>query len=182
MLLSDREIRMAMQSGDLVIDPPPSSESGQIQPASIDLRLDDTIWVVEDDPPASNLPQLEDFNFERYLAEFATEINIRAIGGFRLMPGNFVIGKTFETVRLSNLLSGRVEGRSRLARLGVGIHVTAPKIDPGFNNPITLEIFHVGKVGVFIPHRAVICTLLVERLGEAAGQSYRGIFQGEATP
>lgn len=182
MLLSDREIRMAMQNGDLVIDPTPSADSGQFQPASVDLRLDDTIWIVQDDPQVPNIPMLEEFNFERYLAEFATEANIEAIGGFRLMPGNFVIGKTVETVGLSNLLSGRVEGRSRLARLGVGVHVTAPKIDPGFKNQITLEIFHVGKVPVFIPNRAVICTLLVEKLGEPAGQEYEGMFQGGVTP
>ena len=178
MLLSDREIHMAMQSGDLVIDPPPSANSGQFQPASVDLRLDDTIWVVKDNPSVPNIPMLEEFNFQRYLEEFTTEANIEAIGGFRLMPGDFVIGRTTETIGLSNLLSGRVEGRSRLARLGVGVHVTAPKIDPGFNNQITLEIFHVGKVPVFIPNRSVICTLLVERLGEPAGRGYHGSFQG----
>lgn len=178
MLLSDREIRTAIESGDLVIDPLPPDDSGQFQPASVDLRLDDTIWVVKDDPSVSNIPMLDQFNFVRYLAEFAIEANIKTIGGFRLTPGDFVIGKTFETVELSNALSGRVEGRRRLARLGVGVHVTAPKIDPGFNNQITLEIFHVGKVPVFIPNGAVICTLLVERLGEPAGREYHGIFQG----
>lgn len=178
MLLSDLEIRRAIESGDLSINPQLSENSRQFQPASVDLRLDDTIWVVQDSPRVSNIPMLDEFSFERYLAEFATEANISTTGGFRLMAGDFVIGRTFESVGLSNLLSGRVEGRSRLARLGVGVHVTAPKIDPGFNNQITLEIFHVGKVPLFIPHRAVICTLLVERLGEPAGQEYQGMFQG----
>ena len=68
---------------------------------------------------------------DRYLEEHATKTDISVLGGFRLMPGDFVIGRTVETVGLSSLLSGRVEGRSRLARLGVGVHVTAPKIDPG---------------------------------------------------
>lgn len=131
MLLSDREIRKAIESGDLSIYPQLSENSGQFQPASVDLRLDDTIWVVQDSPRVSNIPTLDEFSFERYLAEFATEANISTIGGFRLMPGDFVIGRTYETVGLSNLLSGRVEGRSRLARLGVGVHVTAPKMTPG---------------------------------------------------
>ena len=116
MLLSDRELRLAIQSGDLLIDPPPPYDSERWQAASID--------------------------------------------------------------RLSNFLSGRVEGRSRLARLGIGIHVTAPKIDPGYKNQITLEIFHVGKTKVLIPVHMTICTLLVERLGYPAGQRYQGIFQG----
>ena len=178
MLLSDREIRMVIESGDLLIDPPLPYGSEQFQPASVDLRLDATIWVPKSDIPGSNIPELEGFDFERYLEDHTTETNIEVIGGFRLRPGDFVIGRTAETVGLSNLLSGRVEGRSRLARLGVGVHVTAPKIDPGFKNQITLEIFHLGKVGVFVPHQAVICTLLVERLGYPAGQGYRGMFQG----
>jgi deoxycytidine triphosphate deaminase len=33
-----------------------------------------------------------------------------------------------------------VEGRSTFAEFGIGIHVTAPKIDPGYNNRITLEL------------------------------------------
>ena len=178
MLLSDLEIRMAMQSGDLLIDPPPPDGSEQFQAASVDLRLDATIWTPKDNPSGSSVPVLDDFDFDRYLDEHTTKLDIQAIGGFRLMPGNFIIGRTVETVGLSNLLSGRVEGRSRLARLGIGVHVTAPKIDPGFNNQITLEIFHLGKVGLFIPHQAVICTLLVERLGHPAGRGYHGIFQG----
>ena len=182
MLLSDREIRMAIGSGDLFIDPLPTDDSRQFQAASVDLRLDDTIWVAKDNPSVSNIPTIDEFNFSRYLEEFTTEANIGAIGGFRLTPGSFVIGRTLEWIRLSNSLSGRVEGRSRLARLGVGVHVTAPKIDPGFSNQITLEFFHVGKVPVFIPNRAVICTLLVERLGEPAGQEYEGLFQGEEMP
>lgn len=182
MLLSDQDIRMMLQSRHLVIDPPLPDNSQRFQPASIDLRLDATLWVPKADAPASSLPQLEEFDFDRYLEEHTVKTDISVLGGFRLMPGDFVIGRTAETVGLSSLLSGRVEGRSRLARLGVGVHVTAPKIDPGFNNKITLEIFHLGKVGVYIPHQAVICTLLIERLSQPARQGYQGMFQGDETP
>ena len=41
-----------------------------------------------------------------------------------------------------------VEGRSSWARVGVTIHVTAPKIDPGFDGRITLEMANFGKVAV----------------------------------
>jgi len=45
-------------------------------------------------------------------------------------------------------LVGLVEGRSSYARVGVTVHVTAPKIDPGFTAPITLEMANFGKVAV----------------------------------
>ena len=179
MLLSDRELHLAIESGDLFIDPPPPQDSERLQAASIDLRLDSTIWVQKDNIGSNaTIANVEDLDIDQYLNEYTDMINIAATNGFTLMPGGFVIGRTVETVGLSNFLSGRVEGRSRLARLGIGIHVTAPKIDPGFKNQITLEIFHVGKTKVLIPVHMTICTLLVERLGYPAGQRYQGIFQG----
>ncbi len=179
MLLSDRELRLAIQSGDLLIDPPPPYDSERWQAASIDLQLDSTIWVQRDNTSNNvTIANVEDLDIDQYLIKYTDEVNIAATGGFILVPGAFVIGRTLQTVGLSNFLSGRVEGRSRLARLGIGIHVTAPKIDPGYKNQITLEIFHVGKTKVLIPVHMTICTLLVERLGYPAGQRYQGIFQG----
>jgi len=37
-----------------------------------------------------------------------------------------------------------VEGKSSLARLGIGIHITAPTIHAGFKGPIQLEICNYG--------------------------------------
>ena len=144
MLLSDREIRIAIQSGDLLIDPIPPKDSERWQAASVDLRLDSTIWVQKEGitTPISNI---EDIDIEEYLNEYTTPANIDVTNGFTFRPGMLVLGQTLEWVGLSNLLSGRVEGRSRLARMGIGVHITAPKIDPGFENHITLEMFHIGK-------------------------------------
>src|SRR5262249_6835522 len=51
-------------------------------------------------------------------------------------------------VRIPPDLVGLVEGRSSWARVGVTIHVTAPKIDPGFDGRITLEMVNFGRVAV----------------------------------
>ena len=173
MLLSDREIQIAIEDGDLLIDPLPPEESGRWQPASIDLRLHPEIWVPNEavTTPISNI---EDIDIAEYLNEYFIQANVALTHGTTLKPGTFVLGRTMETVGLSKSLSGRVEGRSRLARVGIGVHITAPKIDPGFKNPITLEIFHNGKVDVWLPEEIVVCTLLVERLGWPAGRSYQG--------
>jgi len=63
-----------------------------------------------------------------------------------LHKGELVLAQTRETVHLPNDLMGLVEGRSSWARMGVGIHVTAPKIDPGWNRPITLELTNHSQV------------------------------------
>jgi dCTP deaminase len=67
---------------------------------------------------------------------------------YRLEPRAFVLAHTQERVTLPSDLVGLVEGRSSFARVGVSIHVTAPKIDPGFAGTITLEMFNFSNVAV----------------------------------
>lgn len=174
MLLSDGEIQLALESGELIVDPSPSSSS--LQPASIDLKLDTVIRIQKSGTAGITLDPIE-LDVNSYIRDYTDEVSISS-DGYTLRPGAFIIGKTVETVGLSNRLSGRVEGRSRLARLGVGVHITAPKIDPGFHNQITLEIFHLGTTNVKLSSGMTICTLLIERLGHPAGSGYHGMFQG----
>lgn len=70
------------------------------------------------------------------------------VDSFLLEPGQFVLAQTLEQVRMPNTLVGLVEGRSSFARIGISVHVTAPKIDPGFNGHITLEMANFGQVTV----------------------------------
>ena len=179
MLLSDGEILLAITNGELVIDPPLIPGDKRLQPASIDLMLDAALQRpknnVNREAITVDIAMLNDFN--AYIKETTVRDDI-PVHGIDLIPGDFIIGKTAERVSLSKRLSGRVEGRSRLARLGIGVHITAPKIDPGFDNQITLEIFHLGKTRVKLSGGMPICTLLVERLGHPAGEGYHGVFQG----
>jgi len=63
----------------------------------------------------------------------------------QLRRGELILAQTLETVHLPHDLMGMVEGRSSWARLGIGVHVTAPKIDPGYNRSITLELTNYAK-------------------------------------
>lgn len=56
--------------------------------------------------------------------------------------------RTLERIVIPNDLVGFVEGRSSFARVGITIHLTAPKIDPGFDGTITLEMANFGRVPV----------------------------------
>lgn len=67
---------------------------------------------------------------------------------FQLKPRGFVLAQTLEKVYMPAHLAGFVEGRSSWARLGITIHITAPKIDPGFQGRITLEMCNFGEVAV----------------------------------
>jgi dCTP deaminase len=90
--------------------------------------------------------------------------------------GAFVLATTFERIRLPNHLAARVEGKSSLARLGISVHFTAPKIDPGWQGPITLELYNLGAFVVELKPKMEICALIIERLGKPARQGYTGRF------
>lgn len=175
MLLSDGEIRESLAAGELLIEP---LNDDNIQHASVDLRLSETLRVQSPRPVSGVSIDPETLDIMPFLRANTTEEDLSGGRIWKLEPGDFVIGETVETVGFPLHLAGRVEGRSRLARLGVGVHITAPKIDPGFRNRITLEIFNLGPWAIELTAGMRICTLLVERLGRSAQAGYGGVFQG----
>lgn len=176
MLLSNAEIREAVDSGELTLDPV-DFDGGALQPASVDLRLSAIIRVQRSEAIGGISVDPEKLDVMDLLERYTDPVDISP-NGWDFEPGCFVLGNTIETVGLPLGLAGRVEGRSRLARLGVGVHVTAPKIDPGFHNSITLEIYNLGPWTVRLTAGMKICSLSVEKLGRAAKHGYAGVFQG----
>jgi dCTP deaminase len=77
---------------------------------------------------------------------------------FRLRPKEFKLAQTLETLYIPANLAAQVNGKSGLARSGLAVHATAPHINPGFEGPITLELFNHGEWELeFIPGRDLIC-------------------------
>ncbi|MYC28851.1 MAG: dCTP deaminase [Chloroflexi bacterium] len=178
MILSDLQILEMLDSGDLVITPF-SSDSGSIQPASIDLRLGPTISDPGTNPVEGIYVDPNKLDVSSFIR---SQSETRDISGEPLFlhPRQFVIGATLEHVTLSTRLGARVDGKSRLARLGVGVHITAPKIDPGFSNYITLEIFNLGPWTIMLQNEMEVCSLILEPLGRPALRGYEGAFQGSS--
>lgn len=122
MILSDKTIREYLSCGRLSIDP---IEPGQIQPASVDIRIGDTYSIVEESCDG--------------IIRLGSEIRYKTIQSERylLMPGQFVLATTMEYFRLGDDLTAFVEGRSSIGRLGLFIQ-NAGWVDPGFEGEITL--------------------------------------------
>jgi dCTP deaminase len=106
-----------------------------------------------------------------------------------LKQGEFVLSQTLETVTMPLDLMGLVEGRSSWARFGVSVHVTAPKIDPGFSAPITLEFTNHGSVDILLtaiknrPCQLMLLTLSTPLDSSAGyGTSADDIFAGQTKP
>lgn len=108
---------------------------------------------------------------------------------FRLKPGEFVLAQTLERIRIPEDLVGFVEGRSSWARAGITIHVTAPKIDPGFDGKVTLEMVNFGRISVDLraesdqPAQLMLMQLTTPlKEGALYGSDDRDTFQFQTDP
>ena len=177
MVLSDGEILEAMESGELEISPPEGYDA-LVKSASVDMRLDPFIRVVR--PEMIDHSEIIDpttmVNVQSKIASCSEERQLFPDQPFVLEPGVLVIASTAERVTLSKSLMARIEGKSSLARFGIQVHLTAPKIDPGWSNKITLEIINLAQFRVSLSPMMEIAALIVERLGRPAIQAYGGRF------
>jgi dCTP deaminase len=100
------------------------------------LRLDAKlqVWSAAAGPVAQATidPSDPEFNATTLASALATPEDCS--NGFEIQPGMFSLGWTIEKIQLphTSRIAARVEGRSSLARIGIGVHVTAPTIHAGF--------------------------------------------------
>ncbi|AIG64752.1 deoxycytidine triphosphate deaminase [Corynebacterium atypicum] len=140
MLLSDHDIRAAIDSGELGITP---FDPELIQPSSVDVRLDKFFRVFNNSRYTHIDPKQE-------MDELTTLVEVAEGDSFVLHPGEFVLASTLEEFRLPAHLAGRLEGKSSLGRLGLLTHSTAGFIDPGFSGFITLELSNVANLPIVL--------------------------------
>jgi dCTP deaminase len=199
MILSDREIGAALHYGHIIIEPRPAPELWSSM--AVDLTLANVLlrWKEPVPEPTGQMagpravrPARSGFNV-RAMSEdknLAEKIAISE-SGYPLNPGEFVLGYTMQFLYLPNQsrIAARGEGKSSLARLGVGIHVTAPTIHAGFGYnednpdqpglPIQLEVFNLGRFIVHLDSGMPICQLILEEVRETFIKGYIGRFSAQ---
>jgi dCTP deaminase len=162
-VLTREEILKEVRQGTIEIDP---FEEDQVGPGSIDLRLGHEFRVFK---KLRNACVVED----RVTLEDLTD-RIEVGDSFTLMPGETVLGITHERIRLPPNICGWLEGRSRFARMGLVIHMTASFVQPGINNRQVLEIGNLAPFPLVLKPGVRICQIIFERTeGEA---HYQGRF------
>ena len=162
MLLSDKDIRAAIESGRVVIDP---YDPTMIQPSSIDVRLDRYFRVFENHKYPHIDPSVEQPDLTRLVEPEGDE-------PFILHPGEFALASTYEVVTLPDDLASRLEGKSSLGRLGLLTHSTAGFIDPGFSGHVTLELSNVATLPIKLYPGMKIGQLCMFRLSSPAEHPY----------
>jgi dCTP deaminase len=137
-LLSDKDIRAAIASGRVALDP---YDPAMVQPSSVDVRIDRYFRVFENHRYPHIDPAVEQAELTRLVEPDGDE-------PFILHPGEFVLGSTYEVVSLPDDVSARLEGKSSLGRLGLLTHSTAGFIDAGFSGHVTLELSNVATLPI----------------------------------
>lgn len=178
MILTDREIQIALERGQIQITPLPDDLA--YSSTSLDLTLDSRITRFKQN--LSFLPRVidvthPDYDYDTALQELSTTEAILE-DGFDLPPRELVLGWTVEYVNIPSLtrLAARVEGKSSLARIGIGIHLTAPTIHAGFKGQIRLEIVNHGPAPIKLKAGMRICQLIFELTLGTPQSGYQGQF------
>ncbi|KLU16811.1 MULTISPECIES: dCTP deaminase [Xenorhabdus] len=171
MRLCDRDIIKWLDEGKLVITPRPPVE--RINGATADVRLGNQFRVFRGHTAAYidlSGPKAEvNAALDRVMSD---EITLPAGEAFFLHPGELALAVTLESVTLPDNLVGWLDGRSSLARLGLMVHVTAHRIDPGWQGQIVLEFYNSGKLPLALRPGMVIGALSFEPLSGSAERPY----------
>lgn len=172
MRLSDKSIIEALNSEKITIDPRPADES--ITGVTADLRLGSRFRVFSSHTtPYIDLSGSREEMNSAVDKVMSDEVVIEGDEAFFLHPGELALGITLESVTLPDDIVGWLDGRSSLARLGLLVHVTAHRIDPGWSGNIVLEFYNAGKLPLALRAGMAIGAISFETMTTSADRPYR---------
>lgn len=171
MRLCDADIKRYLDEGKITITPRPSDD--KISGATADVRLGNSFRVFrEHNTPYIDLSGPREEVSAQLNKVMSDEIIIGDDEAFFLHPGDLALATTLESVTLPANIVGWLDGRSSLARLGLMVHVTAHRIDPGWEGKIVLEFFNAGKLPLALRPNMAIGALSFEILSGEAEKPY----------
>ncbi|MFB6258742.1 MAG: dCTP deaminase [Flavobacteriales bacterium] len=167
-ILTQSKIIEAIEKGEIGIDP---FEPENVGPGSIDLRLGDRFRVFDGENGVFDVD--EEADHKKISSAYQRNTLV-------VQPQETVLGITKERITLPPYLCGWLEGRSRFARLGLMVHISASFMQPGISNHQVLEISNMGHLPMRLHANIRICQFVFqETRGEA---EYTGSFQDQGTP
>ena len=180
MVLSDRDILRAMDSGRIRIDPVPDL-GAQLGSVSIDFRLGSTFMVFEHSRHSFIDPRQP-----QSIGEAMRTIEMTDDQPFIMQPGDFALAATIESMDLADDILGRLEGRSSIARLGITVHSTAAVFEPGWRGTATMELSNLGRMAVALYPGMRICSFSFEEVSSPVMVPYHtkvgNKYAGQSTP
>lgn len=165
MILSDRDIKKAIKTGDIVVAPQPNYTL-QLSSCSLDLHLGNEFSTYQ----SVHIPFID--LKKKLPPQLIRRHTIKDDEYFIVSPNDFILGITEEYIELSDSIAGRLEGRSSLGRLGIIVHSTAALFHAGFKGHPVLELGNLGKIPVALYPKMSICHFSFETLSSPSETPY----------
>lgn len=165
MILNDASIIRMMLNGRIA-----GAELNQVNPASLNVRLGYS-FLRPRKPDTVVLGEDVQYETEYLYGNMTTSI----------MPGEFLLATTCESVNLPPCIAAFVQGRSSIGRIGLMVQ-NAGFVDPGFHGNITLELKNDSPNPIkLVPGYPVAQLVLFETI--PVDKPYQGKYnnQSEAT-
>jgi dCTP deaminase len=170
-VLIGKEIEKALKTRTIKVEP---FEKSQIGPGSIDLTLGNDFRIFK---KRSKIYHVKN---DSHFQDITTSVIVKDGGYIVIKPGEMILGITKEKITLADNISGRLEGRSRFARFGLAVHVTAGFMHPGISNHQVLEIVNLGRAPLALYPGIKICQFIFEKCDGHA--KYHGRFVEQVKP
>lgn len=167
MILTHDEIIKEIETKQFKITP---FDIKSVGPASVDLTLDNPIRIFE--RIDHSVPVTEETDFKTITKKLVIKDK------YTIKPGELILGITREKITLPGNLAGWLNSRSRFARLGLMVHITAPFIQPGESGKQVLEIYNSGPNNLELIPGEKLCQLILSRCEGSA--IYNGAFKDQS--
>ena len=167
-VLGKAAILRAIEQGAIAITP---FDPALVGPASVDLTLAASFRVFRKVHAVIEVGEHTDYR------QLTDKITVPEGGHILIMPGETVLGITRERLRLGPGLCGWLEGRSRFARLGLMVHISAPFMGPGIDSQQVLEMSNFGPAPLAVAPGLPICQFVFQKL--EGSENYAGRFAGQ---
>ena len=165
-VIAKSELVKLIRAGAIKIEP---FDESQIGPGSIDIHVGNTFIIY------NNVHELVHVTDDSDFKKITRKIQVDDY--YLLLPHESVLAVTLEKITLPDNICGRLEGRSRFARLGLFVHIAASFMHPGISNHQILEMYNASPLPLAIHPGTRICQFIFERT-EGTGH-YAGQFQDQ---
>jgi dCTP deaminase len=166
MILSDKDIKKYIKERKILIIPEPDFGE-QLGPCSLDLHLGNNFKTFK----PTQYPYL-DLKKKGNFEEFMEEVIVDEGNPFILQPKEFVIAVTKEEIILPDDVMGRLDGRSSLGRLGLVVHSTAARFDPGWKGKAVMELGNMGIMPIILYAGMRVCAMTFETVSSPVETPY----------
>ena len=152
----------------------PFSRDEQIGNDSVDLRLGEYFYVIQD-----KYEYINTLNCELAFSNDVFEKKSFSSEGYLLKPNEIIFAPTLERVKMgSSRYYGYVNGRSLFARFGLSVNCTFTKHGYGMDAIVSLQIKNNGPIALRIYPRQKIAQMEIHNINGHI-QRYRGAFHAE---